>query len=241
MFSKGYEIASKYVKPVIVSVKTLDDDVFCSGGAFVLLNNEGWILTVAHLWNFNQKLLDDAPRVKQYNSAVEAIQKNVSLSLHDKKAKINKIKKDGSLYTHCSYWWGRDGVRLEDIMLFQDVDLAIGRLDPFIPSDSDKYAWIKNSENIKPGTSLCRLGYPFHVINATYDTATGRFVIADGVLPMPFFPIEGIYTRNRVGGKSQFGNYDIKLLETSSPGLRGQSGGPIFDTDGVVWAIQVWY
>ena len=28
------------------------------------------------------------------------------------------------------------------------------------------------------------------------------------------------------------------LLETSSPGLRGQSGGPIFDTDGRVWALQ---
>jgi hypothetical protein len=25
----------------------------------------------------------------------------------------------------------------------------------------------------------------------------------------------------------------------STPGLRGQSGGPVFDTDGVVWGIQV--
>jgi hypothetical protein len=27
-------------------------------------------------------------------------------------------------------------------------------------------------------------------------------------------------------------------LETSSPGLKGQSGGPIVDTRGVVWGIQ---
>jgi S1-C subfamily serine protease len=29
-----------------------------------------------------------------------------------------------------------------------------------------------------------------------------------------------------------------KYLETSSAGLRGQSGGPIFDKEGRVWAIQ---
>jgi hypothetical protein len=32
--------------------------------------------------------------------------------------------------------------------------------------------------------------------------------------------------------------YPLRLFETSSPGLRGQSGGPIFDTKGVVWGIQ---
>jgi hypothetical protein len=29
-----------------------------------------------------------------------------------------------------------------------------------------------------------------------------------------------------------------RFLETSSPGARGQSGGPIFDVEGTVWAIQ---
>ncbi len=30
----------------------------------------------------------------------------------------------------------------------------------------------------------------------------------------------------------------MRLIETSSPGLKGQSGGPIFDKDGVIWGIQ---
>ena len=30
----------------------------------------------------------------------------------------------------------------------------------------------------------------------------------------------------------------MRILETSTPGLRGQSGGPIFDTNGDIWAIQ---
>ena len=33
-------------------------------------------------------------------------------------------------------------------------------------------------------------------------------------------------------------DYARFLLETSSPGLRGQSGGPIVDREGTVWAIQ---
>jgi hypothetical protein len=28
------------------------------------------------------------------------------------------------------------------------------------------------------------------------------------------------------------------FIETSSPGLRGQSGGPTFDINGTIWAIQ---
>lgn len=39
-------------------------------------------------------------------------------------------------------------------------------------------------------------------------------------------------------GKSKDGKYEIKFLETSSPGLRGQSGGPIFDSKGTIWAVQ---
>jgi hypothetical protein len=57
------------------------------------------------------------------------------------------------------------------------------------------------------------------------------------LLPIPLFPIEGIYTRNVFKGQSADG-LEILFLETSSPGLKGQSGGPIFDRDGVVYAIQ---
>ena len=34
------------------------------------------------------------------------------------------------------------------------------------------------------------------------------------------------------------GSRQAKFIETSTPGLRGQSGGPIFDRHGHVWAMQ---
>ena len=58
------------------------------------------------------------------------------------------------------------------------------------------------------------------------------------IFPIPRFPIEGIFTRNINAGKSADKKFDIQYIETSSPGLRGQSGGPIFDVEGKIWAIQ---
>ena len=55
---------------------------------------------------------------------------------------------------------------------------------------------------------------------------------------MPRFPIDGIFTRNIIAGKSKDNKFDIKFLETSSPGLKGQSGGATFDINGNLWAIQ---
>lgn len=96
----------------------------------------------------------------------------------------------------------------------------------------------KNPANMICRASLCKLVFPFHNPNTQYDEASDRFFLQPGTLPVPRFPIEGIYTRNAMVAKSSNGDFDIIFLETSSPGLRGQSGGPIFDTDGNIWAIQ---
>ncbi|MBA3522544.1 MAG: hypothetical protein H0T90_08595 [Gemmatimonadales bacterium] len=47
------------------------------------------------------------------------------------------------------------------------------------------------------------------------------------------FPIDGMVTRHLLGPRgSVFG------FEMSTPGLRGQSGGPAFDPDTKVWGVQ---
>lgn len=238
MFSMANELARQYTEPTITFAKTIDDKVLCSSGAFVLLNENGWIITVAHLWDYFAKFVDDESSIKKYYEEIDHIQKNNSLSKADKKKKLSKIKKDSTWLTNVSFWWGADYRKLVDTVIFAEADLAIGRLEPFDPDPNKYYPFIKNPENIKPGTSLCKLGFPFHEATATYDGDTNCFNIGENVLPMPFFPMEGIYTRDLFAGKSKDGKYDINFLETSSPGLRGQSGGPIFDSNGVLWAIQ---
>lgn len=238
MFSTAYELASQYTDPVITFAKAFNGEVYCSGCAFVILNEEGWIITVAHLWDFFKKFVDDEPHIHKYNQEINRIKQNKVLNENEKRMKIKKIKNNSTWLTNCAFWWGMDGRELVDVIALEEVDLAAGRLEPFDPKTLKHYPAIKNPNNIKIGTSLCKLGFPFSNITATYDTKTNNFQIDDGVLPMPFFPMDGIYTRDIIDGNSQDGKYEIKFLETSSPGLPGQSGGPIFDSSGVLWSIQ---
>ena len=80
-------------------------------------------------------------------------------------------------------------------------------------------------------------GYPFPQVEAEWDAAADTFRFLPGA-ELPRFPIEGIFTRNINAGDAPEG-FPVAFLETSSPGLKGQSGGPIVDVHGVVWAIQV--
>ena len=238
MFSNAYDIACHYTSPVVISSKTIGNTVQCGGGAFVFLNREGWIVTVAHIFNTRHKLINDLTFLKNYNQEIKSIEDNQKLNPHTKRKKIASLKKDPNWFVTDSYWWGKDGVSLDDVKIFPEIDLAIGRLNPFNPDLIKNYPKIKNPCDLKPGTSLCKLGFPFHQINATYDEQTKSFQLAKNALPMPVFPIDGILTRFIYAGKTKDGKYDVKFIETSSPGLMGQSGGPIFDVNATIWGIQ---
>src|SRR5207249_7667149 len=49
VFAKAYEIAAAFTYPVIVSMRFFDDRVECSIGSFIVVNDEGWVITAAHL------------------------------------------------------------------------------------------------------------------------------------------------------------------------------------------------
>ena len=91
------------------------------------------------------------------------------------------------------------------------------------------------SVNFDVGENLCKLGFPFHRIKPTFVESTSVFQLPPGALPIPLFPIEGIFTRTMI---VENGAKTVQFVETSSPGLRGQSGGPTFDAKGRVWAMQ---
>jgi hypothetical protein len=75
MFSMANELARQYTEPAITFAKTIDDEVLCSSGAFVLLNEEGWIITVAHLWDYFAKFANDEASIKKYYEEIDKIQK----------------------------------------------------------------------------------------------------------------------------------------------------------------------
>ena len=220
MFADACEKAMKFTRPVIVSSRTFDGRTLSECATYFFINRDGWAITAGHLFNSNIKFNQDRQKIQDYRDG-----------------KIDKA--DPDWITNHSFWWGWDNVRITEAYVNLEIDIAVLRLEGVRPDMIGEYPVFKDPEKMRPGTSLCRTGFPF-IKNATeFDEAAGSFRIRPGILPMVFFPNEGIHTRNIMTGRCKDGNYEKLYIETSSPGIKGQSGGPIFDRNGYIAGMQV--
>lgn len=238
MFAKAYQIASNYTQPVLISTLRFDGTVECSVGTFVIVNSEGWIVTAAHIFDTMLTHQRDTVEINQYNKEINEIENNKYLSHQDKKRKLARVKYNPKWIKTYSYWWGADVHGMDNIHLLAENDIAIGKMTNYNPQFCGQYPIFKKPDNLMVGTSLCKLGYPFHEVKATFNDTNNSFQIAPNALPIPRFPIDGIFTREVLQTNSGNSPFKVKFIETSTPGFRGQSGGPIFDTNGHIWAIQ---
>jgi Trypsin-like peptidase domain len=223
MFAEALQLASKYTFPVLISNRFYDGTVESGIGSFVILNQEGWILTAAHILG-----------------GLQAHQQHLQEMANAQNAHLTTTRPSPNpkWITNHSMWFGADHHVVSQFHVLQDNDLAIGKIENYSPSFVKEYPVFKNPAHILSGTSLCKLGYPFYDVKASFDMQHQAFRFDPSIFPIPTFPMDGIMTRNVITGKSNDGLYEYKWLETSSPGLRGQSGGPTFDKEGKIWAIQ---
>ena len=117
------------------------------------------------------------------------------------------------------------------------LDLAILEFKGFNKLFYSSHAsFIKNSGSIKQGKYLCRIGFPFpEFSNFKHNPDIDDIEWTNTGNPnSPSFPIDGIVTRFLADP----GSSGITGIEMSTPGLRGQSGGPLFDTDGNIYGMQ---
>ena len=239
MFAKACSIARCFTQPVIVSTATYGGTVSSGCGAFVVLNHEGWIATVEHLWEPHRRRRSQEKDIRAYEAALNQIEIDATISSEERLKRKAAVPFSDEWIRAISFWWGQDGRSLVDVKALPEADLIVGRLTPFDPSSVSNYPVIKDPErNMDPGTGLCRTGFPFHTIKTTWNPEGGGFKLDSSCLPLPHFPLEGIFTRVVHRGKTNDGKHDLLMIETSSPGLKGQSGGPIFDMHGTVWGIQ---
>ena len=232
MFADACEKAAKFTRPLIISTRQVDGKVNAVCGTFIIINDSGWIITAGHMFDSFVKFQGDQKKMKE-------IQELNASNDNNRGTLNNKIKMDPEWLTNHSFWWAWDGVRLNDAYVNRQLDLCVGRLEPFDPKWIEEYPTFRDPNSMRPGTTLCRMGFPFVPVESTFDEKMKAFQIKKGVLPLPLFPNEGMHTRNVLKGKSNDGNYEMMYIETSSPGLRGQSGGPIYDKNGNIYAMQV--
>jgi len=161
MFARAVQVAQRFTRPVIVSKRLANGTVTSGCAAFVVVNEDGWIVTAGHAV---------ADLVAYQQPAVPP------------------AKADPERISNVSYWWGKDGVTVAELTVDGLADLAVGRLDPFDRREVLNYPTFGNSARpLLPGTALCRLGFPFHAIEATFIEATGQFQLAEGTIPLPLF------------------------------------------------------
>lgn len=241
MFVQAYQKVIKFTKPIIISQRTRKKECYASIGAFVLINNEGWAFTASHIVRLLKEIQE---KVNLFNET-EIKKKEIYEAGLDKKEKSNKLKKlpnfEDNSPINVSTWWSQNNVSVDKVIINPNIDIALLKFENFDFTGIDNYPLFKNPDNnFSPGKSLCRVGFPFSDIKPTFEEDTNSFILPQNSIPIPFFPNEGIFTRNvLLNNDSSINNrYKLMYIETSSPGLRGQSGGPIFDTDGNIWGIQ---
>lgn len=246
MFRDACTKARNFTIPVVVSIQTVGGECAAGIGTAIVINDEGWIVTAAHVL----KQLSDASEAEQRTRAHEAqiatINNDSSLGAKELRRRLNAIGKPKKTdVNRWSAWFGHDGFAMGTGLALEQVDLAIAQLQNFDNKKFKEYPVFKEpSKNFDPGTSLCRMGFAFVDVKPVWDHVSSKFSLTENV-PLPIFPTEGILSRmarlivldqnTRLPIQTPF---PFSFIETSSAGILGQSGGPIFDSDGNIWGIQ---
>ena len=121
MFAEACEKASKFTRPLVISVRQQDGKVMTDCASFVVINDHGWVITAGHVFDSFVRYQADQNKIKEINE-INANRRS------DPSAPSNEIKLDKNLLTNHSFWWGWDGVRLTEAYVNRQMDLAIGRL-----------------------------------------------------------------------------------------------------------------
>ena len=238
MFSKAYNLAKLFTHPLVVAMRYHNKTIESGLGAFVVLNDDGWLMTAAHNFGSAFAFGQHQQELAHYSQKVESLNANTQVKEHQRKILAQAIKPNPKWITDFAIMLAGQRIDILEHYFYQQNDIAFIRVDKSFTKGQTVFPKIINPSIIAPGTSLCKFGFPFIEVKASFNTNTNQFDLPGNLLPVPFFPIEGIYTRNVFMGKTNDGAMDILFLETSSPGLKGQSGGPICDTEGNIYAIQ---
>lgn len=241
MFSQACRIAGNFTKPVVMSRLSVGGACESGCGSFVVLNEDGWVVTAHHIVQQIGAGIEEAEAGVEYTKKKAEIDADPAANKQERRRRLQALRAPGKKSTqHFSAWWGMNEPQLVEYQALPTVDLAVGRLEPFNKDWISQFPVFKDPTNGVPtGVSVCKLGYAFAEVESTWDDSKKAFSLGANT-QLALFPIEGMITRH-IGISSDApppGGIPETMIETSSPGLRGQSGGPTFDTHGTVWAIQ---
>lgn len=238
MFINAIEEVSKFTRPIHTIVRTYGGKQIVPAAATIFfVNDKGYAVTCKHVMelvassdainNHFQAFKQERQQIAN-NPKYKQLLKGLELKYKLTPDSVIQVKNNfvETVDTMSGFTWH----------LHPTLDLAIIKFNDFGKLHYEGYATFKkNADDIKQGKFLCRLGFPFaEYSNFKFNETTDDIEWTNtGVAVSPRFPLEGMVTRFL--GDPQLGLYGIEM---STPGLRGQSGGPLFDTSGTVCGMQ---
>jgi hypothetical protein len=236
MFVNAIEVANEFTRPLHSIIRTYGSTEVVPGAATLfIVNQDGWALTCRHVGELIVAADQVNPRYAKFRSELASVPAGTKSKAWRKGLEKQYGYRAGvaiqikNKFVNCADFQGFE------IRMHKKLDLALIRFDKFSNLWCSQFpSFAKDGAALKQGKFLCRLGFPFpEFSNFAYDSASDDINwTAIGRQDTPRFPIEGMVTRH-IG---EAGN--IVGLELSTPGLRGQSGGPAFDVNGTVWGMQ---
>jgi hypothetical protein len=231
MFVKAIKDSAGFTKQLRTIHRTYGSkEVIKSASTLMTINKDGWLLTSKHVaQNFNL--------ANVLNQRYEEYKKDRDInhmSDADLKAKY-QFQKGMPVQLKNQFFGVFQGVPKSIRVVFhKTLDLALVHVEgDDIKMLSTEYPLFSETE-VEAGMMLCKLGYPFAEYTCVaYEELTDDINFTqEGQLNSPYFPLEGMVTRKIGDGNSIVG------FEMSTPGIKGQSGGPVFDEQGVVYGVQ---
>ena len=230
MYKKSIKDNSKYLVPFVEGLKYYGSDEIEHGiGTMIILNEHGDVLTCKHVaerFIFNEQLSSKYRIMSQElkeASKRERKQLEKEYNLKDDTIVLSNIHLPFDIKNNFSI----------NIILHNFLDLAVIRFEG-LNIKLDNYP-VFSKELPEQGQSVCKLGFAFPEYDIyEYSKEKDSIVLKnDRVEHYPLFPMDGIVTRLVMDDQKH-----LSMFETSTPGLRGQSGGPVFSPEGLIYGIQ---
>lgn len=240
MFVNAIEEIQQFTRPIHTIVKHYHNNLIQPGAATLFFVNElGVAITCKHVLgqlvsehDINTKYSSFKDEKKIFGTKIDGRYKK---KLKELEIKYNYSSPDAIAQLKNFLIRCTDSSQF-DYISHPTLDLAILKFKDVKQIYYQSYAkFLKDGSQLKQGKSLCRFGFPFAEFNNfKHDLVNDDINFTKtGNMSSPSFPIEGIITRHVVDERK-----NIVGIELSTPGLKGQSGGPLFDINGIVCGMQ---
>ena len=238
MFADAIEKVGGFTRPIKLVIRKYREQALIPGSATMFfVNDEGYALTCKHV---AAELIHADKANKKYTSFAAELA-TVAMDSR-RKAVVKKLETKYDLRAHemvqalTQFPDCFDVFDKYDLILHPEQDIALIHFKGFHRVRYVSHAvFAKTGSSVRPGDVLCRLGYPFPEFNNYRFNQEADCIEWDreGKSVTPRFPMDGMITRHVANETGK-----VIGLELSTPGLKGQSGGPLFNAEGLIYGMQ---